>query len=649
LLFIFMQFEMFEFRGHLLAGVGEEGIRVYNFEDNRIIQEHVPPDHLRAVCQCVAWKENRKSSTLPDEENLFAVGTSVGSILVLRAKFNDLVATLGEDQTCSTNCLRWSSHSGLFSGFDDGNVIQWNVEKRTVVCKWKAHSSPVYSLEILPHQNEYLITASQAIKMWDLKTRHCVRKFAGHSSPVFALKFAFTHQVEEDGNLRSYFISAAQDDRLISAWYYSSFQNLEVNSNAERVVKKPVVTMIVSVNPTYVAASEPFDDNETVYVNILTADGYLKIFDLHINGFINKPSKPRSSICVASESERGKILPILAANFSIDNLAVIFLYGSAVSPGFAKLKLLDLESEVCLIRADPIRSFKLTLAHQSTTNVKEPIIDKKKVKYLHAYDDYQLPLKNGNAEKKSVSEVTMEERLMELVGSSAVDAETVEVKHSLKSQTLLLTQGLHSKDDKILKKVLKTRNMDTIKATVRKLPVTSIVPLLEYIAQQLRIKPRCTSYLLWLEQLCSFQTTYLCSVGGRRPALLCVNPEALGVMDKMLRLLQSRTSSLEKVYSLQGRLDMIFNNLSEKSTNVNSFSENKAKLVFSAGISLTLMKKFSEDWNSSEKEDNETMWDASEQREVNGISSETEEAVNKVGMVDCNDCLFENDLMNTDE
>ncbi|KRZ93677.1 WD repeat-containing protein 43, partial [Trichinella sp. T8] len=619
LLFIFMQFEMFEFRGHLLAGVGEEGIRVYNFEDNRIIQEHVPPDHLRAVCQCIAWKENRKSSTLPDEENLFAVGTSVGSILVLRAKFNDLVATLGEDQTCSTNCLRWSSHSGLFSGFDDGNVIQWNVEKRTVVCKWKAHSSPVYSLEILPHQNEYLITASQAIKMWDLKTKHCVRKFAGHSSPVFALKFAFTHQVEEDGNLRSYFISAAQDDRLISAW--------EVNSNAERVVKKPVVTMIVSVSPTYVAVSEPFDDNETVYVNILTADGYLKIFDLHINGFINKPSKPRSSICVASESERGKILPILAANFSIDNLAVIFLYGSAVSPGFAKLKLLDLESEVCLIRADPIRSFKLTLAHQSTTNVKEPIIDKKKVKYLHAYDDYQLPLKNGNAEKKSVSEVTMEERLMELVGSSAVDAKTVELKHSLKSQTLLLTQGLHSKDDKILKKVLKTRNVDTIKATVRKLPVTSVVPLLEYIAQQLRIKPRCTSYLLWLEQLCSFQTTYLCS-----------NPEALGVMDKMLRLLQSRTSSLEKVYSLQGRLDMIFNNLSEKSTNVNSFSENKAKLVFSA-----------EDWNSSEKEDNETMWDASEQREVNGISSETEEAVNKVGMVDCNDCLFENDLMNTDE
>ncbi|KRX80293.1 WD repeat-containing protein 43 [Trichinella sp. T6] len=636
-----MQFEMFEFRGHLLAGVGEEGIRVYNFEDNRIIQEHVPPDHLRAVCQCIAWKENRKSSTLPDEENLFAVGTSVGSILVLRAKFNDLVATLGEDQTCSTNCLRWSSHSGLFSGFDDGNVIQWNVEKRTVVRKWKAHSSPVYSLEILPHQNEYLITASQAIKMWDLKTKHCVRKFAGHSSPVFALKFAFTHQVEEDGNLRSYFISAAQDDRLISAW--------EVNSNAERVVKRPVVTMIVSVNPTYVAVSEPFDDNETVYVNILTADGYLKIFDLHINGFINKPSKPRSSICVASESERGKILPILAANFSIDNLAVIFLYGSAVSPGFAKLKLLDLESEVCLIRADPIRSFKLTLAHQSTTNVKEPIIDKKKVKYLHAYDDYQLPLKNGNAEKKSVSEVTMEERLMELVGSSAVDAETVEVKHSLKSQTLLLTQGLHSRDDKILKKVLKTRNMDTIKATVRKLPVTSIVPLLEYIAQQLRIKPRCTSYLLWLEQLCSFQTTYLCSVSGRRPALLSVNPEALDVMDKMLRLLQSRTSSLEKVYSLQGRLDMIFNNLSEKSTNVNSFSENKAKLVFSAGISLTLMEKFLEDWNSSEKEDNEAMWDASEQREVNGINSETEEAVNKVGMVDCNDCLFENDLMNTDE
>ncbi|KRY31650.1 WD repeat-containing protein 43 [Trichinella spiralis] len=581
-----LPFEMFEFRGHLLAGVGEEGIRVYNFEDNRIIQEHVPPDHLRAVCQCIAWKENRESSTLPDEDNLFAVGTSVGSILVLRAKFNDLVATLGEDQTCSTNCLRWSSHSG----------------------KWKAHSSPVYSLEILPHQNEYLITASQAIKMWDLKTKHCVRKFAGHSSPVFALKFAFTHQVEEDGNLRT-----AQDDRLISAW--------EVNSNAERVVKKPVVTMIVSVNPTYVAVSEPFDDNETVYVNILTADGYLKIFDLHINGFINKPSKPRSSICVASESERGKILPILAANFSIDNLAVIFLYGSAVSPGFAKLKLLDLESEVCLIRADPIRSFKLTLAHQSTTNVKEPIIDKKKVKYLHAYDDYQLPLKNGNAEKKSVSEVTMEERLMELVGSSAVDAETVEVKHSLKSQTLLLTQGLHSKDDKILKKVLKTRNMDTIKATVRKLPVTSIVPLLEYIAQQLRIKPRCTSYLLWLEQLCSFQTTYLCS-----------NPEALGVMDKMLRLLQSRTSSLEKVYSLQGRLDMIFNNLSEKSTNVNPFSENKAKLVFSAGISLTLMEKFSEDWNSSEKEDDETMWDASAQREVNGISSETEEAINKVGM-----------------
>ncbi|XP_003375084.1 conserved hypothetical protein [Trichinella spiralis] len=501
--------------------------------------------------------------------------------------------------------------------------------------------------------------------MWDLKTKHCVRKFAGHSSPVFALKFAFTHQVEEDGNLRT-----AQDDRLISAWYYSSFQNLyfpyitvEVNSNAERVVKKPVVTMIVSVNPTYVAVSEPFDDNETVYVNILTADGYLKIFDLHINGgcrlyyqfknatfacilcrakglqdynmmhiynftFINKPSKPRSSICVASESERGKILPILAANFSIDNLAVIFLYGSAVSPGFAKLKLLDLESEVCLIRADPIRSFKLTLAHQSTTNVKEPIIDKKKVKYLHAYDDYQLPLKNGNAEKKSVSEVTMEERLMELVGSSAVDAETVEVKHSLKSQTLLLTQGLHSKDDKILKKVLKTRNMDTIKATVRKLPVTSIVPLLEYIAQQLRIKPRCTSYLLWLEQLCSFQTTYLCSVGGRRPALLS-NPEALGVMDKMLRLLQSRTSSLEKVYSLQGRLDMIFNNLSEKSTNVNPFSENKAKLVFSA-----------EDWNSSEKEDDETMWDASAQREVNGISSETEEAINKVGMVkDTKFCL----------
>lgn len=63
-----------------------------------------------------------------------------------------------------------------------------------------------------------LLTASRSIKWWDVEKQTVIKIFTGHVSPVFTMAYISVPSGDE------YVISAAQNDRLLNAWYIFCFR-----------------------------------------------------------------------------------------------------------------------------------------------------------------------------------------------------------------------------------------------------------------------------------------------------------------------------------------------------------------------------------------------------------------------------------------
>lgn len=68
-------------------------------------------------------------------------------------------------------------------------------------------------LLVLPDSNS-LLAAGCTIGLWDIPSKKLMRRYTGHASEVTSLTLV--------PGAESYFISAAKNDRLLSAWLVSS-------------------------------------------------------------------------------------------------------------------------------------------------------------------------------------------------------------------------------------------------------------------------------------------------------------------------------------------------------------------------------------------------------------------------------------------
>lgn len=75
--------------------------------------------------------------------------------------------------------------------------------------KWK--NGEVCSALAVSADGESLVSASRTIKWWSLADKRVVKTFTGHAAPVSHL--AYVHSAAD-----TYVLSAANNDRLLSAW-----------------------------------------------------------------------------------------------------------------------------------------------------------------------------------------------------------------------------------------------------------------------------------------------------------------------------------------------------------------------------------------------------------------------------------------------
>lgn len=111
----------------------------------------------------------------------------------------------------------------------------------------------------------------------------------------------------------------------------------------------------------------------------------------------------------------------------------------------------------------------------------------------------------------------------------------------------VLTQALRTNDTELLESCLRVIDVDTIYATVERLPSPLVATLLQKLAERLHKKPgRAGMLMVWVQWSLAAHGGYLAS-----------QPQLVRQLTTLNKVLKERASGLQPLLSLKGRLDML--------------------------------------------------------------------------------------------
>ncbi|GFG32378.1 hypothetical protein Cfor_04358 [Coptotermes formosanus] len=554
--------------GEYFGYSGADGkLKVWETESGILSQEYTPNLHLSSPCTCLTWvasrnsvsprkKKKRKSAEHGSETDTLALGTMSGNLLLYSVAHGSMVCQLEGGHSSAVNHVAWSRGSNLFS-CDDKHIVEWSVADSSVKSKWKVGTERVTCLLVLSDSNS-LLAAGCTIGLWDVPSQKLVRRFTGHASEVTSLTLI--------PGAESYFISAAKNDRLLSAWSLSS-RSQDKNSVASFVMED--VATCVSLCSTDVTS-----------VVAVTRSGVLHLYKHQLNGKCSKPLKPRVTVQIASDTgqSQGKDavlpIPILAARKQGSN--ILIAHGSSIFLSFETICPRGPEKVLCLVRRDP----------RENVASKDGVISKVKVpetsdnvEYVSHTAAVVMSAKRG---KKLKSDVPMEERLDNL---SLTKQETGSHEPPRSdSMAHLLMQGLHSKDKRILQSVLMRNDPVLISNTVTRLSLQCTVPLIKELVTLIQGKTVVSKIaVLWLKAV-------IRSHAGQ----LMANPDVRDTLSPVLGLVETRLGLLAPLSRLRGRLDLLVDQIEES---------NKGNVAGDLGESLLVFQDQGNSDEGSEIED----------------------------------------------
>ncbi|KAM6913116.1 WD repeat-containing protein 43 [Xenentodon cancila] len=561
-----------------LALCAQDGrLRIWNTDSNTLHQEYVPSAHLSATCTCIAWgpcrtvkegpqRKKRKSEAAQVEEkaDLLAMGTAAGSVLIYSTAKGALHCTLDGGHNGGVNCVHWHPEDTLlYSGSDDTNIVEWDLQTGKTRSKWKADRAAVTSLCVSP-DGKLLLSAGNTIKMWDLDTKEVYRKFTGHSTGVTTLRFATTRPPDSNG---LYFLSAASHDRLLSVW--------QVREDGKD--KNSVVSFTLTDEPRHIDVVASNGKEEAVRLAVVCKDGQLHLFEHFLNGPCKKPLSPSCTVQVSDTKESPMPIPLLAATLGADARSVLLAYGSHLHPVIEKVEMVTAERHVCLTR-DVQTSLALSV-ESTVSKVKTPIINDKSKVLVPGLPGHQAPVKGppqGSEKRKKdtdTKEMSIAERLGEIDLSVISGGKASKVEASLQTDNfvVLLVQGLESKDASILNKVLQTRKEFVIKKTVARLPLPAVLPLVEELTKRLQGHPLTAVLMVrWLKAVLMHHTSYLASL-----------PDLVTQLGVLYHMIESRVKMFNKLTKLHGKLHLLTTQVAASdSSNTVSDVDHTAKLVY---------------------------------------------------------------------
>uniref|UniRef100_A0A8C9YL62 WD repeat domain 43 n=2 Tax=Sander lucioperca TaxID=283035 RepID=A0A8C9YL62_SANLU len=512
-----------------LALCAQDGrLRIWNTDSKTLQQEYVPSAHLSATCICIAWgpcrtvkegpqRKKRKSEAGQVEEkaDLLAMGTAAGSVLIYSTAKGALHCTLDGGHSGGVNCVQWHPEDSLlYSGSDDTNIIEWDLQTGKARSKWKADRAAVTSLCVSP-DGKLLLSAGQIIKMWDLDTKEVYRKFTGHSTAVTTLRFATTRPPDSNG---LYFLSGAAHERLLSVW--------QVREDGKD--KNSVVSFTLTDEPKHIDLVTSNSKEEAVRLAVVS----LKTLYYATYG-----------------SDSPAPIPLLAAALRADTQSVLLAYGNHLQPVMEKVEINTAERHVCLTR-DVQTSLSLSM-ETSVSKVKTPIVNAKSRVLVPGLPGHQAPVKGTSqaSEKRKKDTDTKEMSIAERLGEidlSTVSTEKGAPKGTASLQTdnfaVLLVQGLESNDANILNKVFQTRKEMVIKKTVARLPLPAVLPLVE----EVRVNFLRILMVRWLKAVLMHHTSYLASL-----------PDLVTQLGVLYHMIESRVKMFHKLTKLHGKLYLL--------------------------------------------------------------------------------------------
>ncbi|XP_005738818.1 WD repeat-containing protein 43 [Pundamilia nyererei] len=561
-----------------LALCAQDGrLRIWNTDSKTLHQEYVPSAHLSATCTCIAWgpcrtvkegpqRKKRKSEAVQVEEkaDLLAMGTAAGTVLIYSTAKGALHCTLDGAHSGGVNCVQWHpEESLLYSGSDDTNIVEWDLQTGKTRSKWKADRAAVTSLCVSP-DGKLLLSAGHIIKMWDLDTKEVYRKFTGHSTAVTTLRFATTRPPDSNG---LYFLSGAAHDRLLSVW--------QVREDGKD--KNSVVSFTLTDEPQHIDLVTSNSKEEAVRLAVVCKDGQLHLFEHFLNGPCKKPLSPSCTVQMSDTKESPIPIPLLAAVLGADTRTVMLAYGSHLQPVMEKVEINTAERHVCLTR-DVQTTLSLSM-ETTVSKVKTPIVNAKSKVLVPGLPGHKAPLKGTSqgSEKRKKDTDTKEMSIAERLGE--IDLSTVSEKGASKGTAslttdnfaVLLVQGLESNDASILNKVFQTRKEMVIKKTVARLPLSAVLPLVEELTKRLQGHPFTAALMVrWLKAVLMHHTSYLASL-----------PDLVTQLGVLYHMIESRVKMFHKLTKLDGKLYLLMTQMATSDrSNVVSDVDHTAKLVY---------------------------------------------------------------------
>uniref|UniRef100_A0A6P7GDA3 WD repeat-containing protein 43 n=1 Tax=Diabrotica virgifera virgifera TaxID=50390 RepID=A0A6P7GDA3_DIAVI len=561
--------------GKYFAHLSTDGkLKIWDTLSNTFEQEFTPDFHLTSPCTCLHFIQNDsvkykggspKKKKRRDSESVVSpkivLGTTSGVLLLYSITNAGLENSFNSDTNQAINCLSTVDHNIIYSGLEQ-NVVIWNLEKQKVINKWKVGNEKVTAILAIPESSQ-LLTASRNIKLWDLEVKEVLRTFTGHKSEVMFLYYV--NPYSRDG---SYFMSGSKGDRTLSCWSLNTNVS-EKNAVANFLMEDIVLNVSINV-----------EDDGTTQMAATVRSGVVHFYRHTLNGKSGKPIKPKTTIQVVSDtgqSEEEVVNPIrIVGAFHRDSETLCIGHGTDVLLTFENIVPNTSRKLHCLIRQDP-QKLKSQKNLQSTKTITPVVNDS--VQYLTPETSVISSTKRKN---DGTLEVPMEKRLENLSLGKAEGGKVPKADNVAQ----LLIQGLHSKDKKILRTVLYQKNEEVVRNTVKRLPVTAFVPLLQELASYIQGKTLSSQMgSMWMKYILQMHAGILMS-----------NPQLPDLLSATLGSIQSRLGLLTPLNRLKGRLDLLIPQVSS-SFQQDSTENEQALLVYN-------------DRDTSDSEDEELQVDA---------------------------------------
>ncbi|CAG7825086.1 unnamed protein product [Allacma fusca] len=539
-----MEVVRFSPSGEYLAVSGSDGhLRLWETATNKLWHEFIPSSHLAATCTCLEWaptyqengqKGKKKKRKRAVEGDVLVLGTAVGSLLFYDVAKSQLVKQSSKTSPGNVNALTWSPSTLLiYTCGADGIIREWDPETAKVNSQWTASKENLTAIQTI---NSQLLVGGQTITLWNLNTKKSIASFIGHPGQIAQIIVVPS---------TDYFVSMAQGDRSLKIW-----QTGHTQAVASLAVPEPPSNVNVFTC-----------GNGVANVAVANRKGHLHIFQQKLNGQVKKPLTPTATITVVdSNSADQEIVPVLSGHVSDQiNVSILAAYGNWLKLRFERFEVSGVSKDHVVSREfSHLKSKKSKKSSSKSQETQEEHMEvPNDVKHLMPGTETlnQIPgssksKKQGGKEKVGKGDLPMEERLTNLT----IDAPVRNELPQGENLGHLLSQGLHSKDTRILQSVLHRNDEKVILNTVRSLPVQLILPLVEEIKVMLTGKSQVNHCILrWLKAVFQIHSSYL---------MCCSANEEL--MGPIMSLLRARETLYPQMCLLKGKLELIKGHVAAK-------------------------------------------------------------------------------------